>query len=359
MQSKSSAPSERGESKRHYKIKREADSTRGHIKSLQHRRIITGIGQWEEHIDDKTGHIFFFNPEDNTNSWGLPLRYILPEDERRDDDWEVHIQSGTFRRFYESKQEGVKTFKPPRTYAALLKTLPYFSKEFSENTKKARKYVTAFKSKELAATASRKIKLSDVLNDPIACAGFHKYLLATRAEENLLFFIACEIYKEGTFHGQRILGEKMVGTIKGQEILYEQMKKSRASLRVGLTARILKDSKLTQVKILYDRFIKDGSALWIFIPYEIRTEIEATINRYESLPLAQQNSSDLLSIFDDAKMHVYDSMMDELFPGFLTSVIERTDIDGFKSDEVLRITLLQFVLQESDPKRQTLDFSQY
>lgn len=309
--------------------------------------IVTGIPGWLQFVDPGTGRPFFINKKTKKRSWGLPLRDLLKDPKvkgpRGDDDWECHVDPKTFKRFYSSKQHKKLQWKVPHVYGYFLSERPFFSDSYVAECLKTRNnnVIKNTKGEATGSNMTKMIKLTDIIQNNITCAAFHRFLLASHAEENLLFFGAVELFNFGEWKGMKVLGVEMKKVQQkpgdkefdeGKNMLQAQLAKSHASTRIGMLQKpkTLKE----EAQIIYDKFLAENSELWVCHSQQQQTKILNEIND-------ATDTTDLRGIFDDAQTEVYESMIDDLFPRFLKLAMDEDQLKSFETDEILRATVLE------------------
>jgi len=338
MSSKKSSKSSSKGSKRNLDPELESIPTKVEKKG---KAVITGIPYWYEYVDETSGRPFFRHKLSKERRWGIPLRDVLKHPLMKgppgEDDWECHVDPKTFRRFYSSKMYKKLQWKVPHLYSTTVGKLPFFKDEYvkqrlAERNRKIIERNDGVTAREII----KNITLLDALDNNTTCAAFHRFLVASYAEENLLFCGAVEIFEKGKWKGMKVLGVEMKNALdadldEGTDMLQKQLAATRASFRLGLEVK--PKSMKDEAKIIYDKFVKADSDLWVCVSEEIKSEIEKAIEESD-------DTTDLRSVFETAKTQVYDNMIEELFPRFITLALDEDELTGFTSDEILRATLL-------------------
>lgn len=378
--------------------------------------VVTGIGNWLEVRDNQDKFLYFYNEKTKLFSHKLPLQELLRPGSAIEkapqrvpgsqfsaasavvDDWVVQLDPYTgFKKFFRSESRCIAQYRMPDEYAAALRTLPYFSEGAMHHTKYKSKLLSNEKLVEKAqesmieqveissADVLDELPLADVLQHPTTCAGFHRYLVAIYAEENLMFFGACEIFEKGIWHGQTVLGGstrrngpqvKLPGSSpeqpapsksrgarinavvrnrrdqaskflnlrprleEGQETLYNQLQTTRASIRMGLTstdgALMPLESMKARAMVIYEKFMRTGCDLWVCVSDSLCKQIQKRIDT------ADENTN-LLGLFTQAQSEVYENMMVAMYPDFAKAVVDRVKVENFSNDEVVKTTLIDLV----------------
>uniref|UniRef100_A0A7S3PGE6 WW domain-containing protein n=1 Tax=Aplanochytrium stocchinoi TaxID=215587 RepID=A0A7S3PGE6_9STRA len=333
------------------KNSKSSESKKGHdseqadlttVKTNSKGAVITGIPYWTEYIDEKTGRAFFLHKLTKKRSWGLPLKDVLKDPRMKgpsgDDDWECHIDPKTFKRFYRSKMYKKLQWKMPHIYGTTVGRLPYFSDEYVKERLAARNNKIVEKNDGITAQAvMKKVSLLDAIENNVVCAAFHRFLVATYAEENLLFYGAVEVFDKGEWKGMKTLGVEMKNAMsnnldEGSDMLQQQLKASRASMRMGMMEK--PKTMKAEAGVIYDKFLQSDSELWVCVSEGSKQEIIKQITE-------ATDTTDLRGIFDSAQEQVYESMIEALYPRFITIEMKEDSCKGFEADEVVRATLLQ------------------
>ncbi|GBG32539.1 Regulator of G-protein signaling 5 [Hondaea fermentalgiana] len=346
-----------------------ASSTDGDAAPKRINGVQTGVGFWWQVCDDATGRFFFYHSKTKKVSWSLPLRDAVPEEEVHglgnklaDSDWTMSIDPQTGKKFYESKKINRIQWKPPLMYRPRLMKLPYFQERrvslaAEEPVPKARVSMPKLKRQASIETIINSISIESVLDDSTSCSAFHRYLVSVHAEENLLFWATCEVFRLGKWKGMKTLGIRAGGVPahdsdaevdaedvdaeadhdeedEGEQQLQEQLERTRASVRIGLPvdgARSLNQ----EARTIYDRFIRPGAPLEICIDAQAGQRIIHRIN-------AGDVNRELFLL---AQEEVLRNMEEDLLPRFLQTVFsDDNEVVGqgefiFSSDEVVRRAL--------------------
>jgi len=320
----------------------------------------TGIASWFLMVD-ANGQFYFFDAKAKKTAWGLPLRDMISEDEKLPhsrhgaDDWVCCVDPGSGKKFYQSEKYGRLQWTPPMIYRARLADIPFFQMERVELKSEETTQFDEVKKPTLSRIDSllallEKISIEDVLKNSVTCSAFHRYLVAVHAEENLLFWGQCESFRTGAWFGMQILGinnpeKRKTLTLKdkkpeefpedeildeGQEQLVQQLEKTRASVRMGLTDK--RQSLGREARQIYDKFIRPKAEMEICIDSKAAERLLIRVTRGDI-------DKDM---FVEAQEEVLRNMEEDLLPRFLKSALsEEEEIVGtgeltFKTDEVVR-----------------------
>jgi len=332
--------------------------------------VPTGVGSWYQMLDDDSGRFFFYNAKTKKVSWGLPLRDIVTDAELASpyarhgkDDWECCIDAQSGKKFYQSKKINRIQWQPPLVYRPRLMKLQFFADRRVSTVGEepvAKVSTPVLRRQASLQTLMNHISIESVLEDSTCCSAFHRYLVSVHAEENLLFWAACEVFRLGSWKGMKTLGIREGGVVdtkgddtdddideedahaqvvhdeedEGQMMLQDQLARTHASVRIGMP--IGDERSLSQeARTIYDRFIKPGAPMEICIDAQsgkgiIRCITSGKVDR---------------TLFHVAQEEVLRNMEEDLLPRFLAVALSE---DGetvgqgefiFESDEVVRRAL--------------------
>lgn len=252
------------------------------------------------------------------------------------DDWQCYVDTKNLRRCYRSKSLQKIQHKVPKAYRGTIGRIPFFTDEFviarlNEFLKAAALPVGV--SPIVADQVTEVVGVRDVIENDTCCASFHRFLVSTYAEENLLFIAAVELFKNGEWKGMKVLGEQgNAEDSSDRAMLSKQLKAARSSVRLGFEESISHHKKADAMKI-YDRFLVDNAPLWVCVDDKTAKEVEERLN------LATK-STNLEDVFDDAKAQVIQGMTEELLPRFLRAALGQGCEKGFESTVTLEQSLI-------------------
>ena len=312
--------------------------------------VPTGVGKWQQMYDEDTGRFFFFDKETKATNWGLPLKEVMPEAMRMphskvgESDWVMCIDPQSGKKFYQSVKISKVQWTPPLMFRAAISKLPYFNKRVSIIGAQPIVNVSAPAPAEAQANPMAHIEqmtIDKVLGDSQTCAAFHRFLVASLAEENNMFWGAAEVYRVGKWKGMTVLGQRsdetMSGDDEGDMLLQEQFARTRASVRIGFTAPARPPAS-EEARLIYDKFLKPNAEMEVCVERKVA---DAVLNRIQSKVEDKRRE-----IFIEAQRNVEKNMAEDLLPRFLRCALGEGDQSigsgekAFTSDAVVREALV-------------------
>jgi hypothetical protein len=146
---------------------------------------------------------------------------------------ECHIDTTSARRYFTSPKRKRVQWTVPLNYRGPLKRIPFFNEDWEPKATPVESVMESEHEEEavaeeddgsftIAAPAAirtnmeldqllKSITMKQVLDDDAVCAGFHRFVVANLAEENLLFWGACEVFTKGEWKGMKVLGVTKYG----------------------------------------------------------------------------------------------------------------------------------------------------
>jgi len=304
--------------------------------------VKTGIKSWFQVYDERNNRFFDYDSKHDHVSWGLPLRdgvalSKIPEGSKiGSDDWECYVDVEAGKLFYKSVKYNKIQWGMPLLYKGFLANNEYFKRprvSIAESSKVNVGGGPSLKRQDSVHTISAKISISDILEDDVACAAFHRFLMASHAEENLLFWGASEIFRKRVWKGMKMVGvgDDSEMDNEGIQMLQSQLVKSRASVKIGLPP--VPVAAIDEARIIYDRFLKQDTKMEVCVDRKVANAVKENID-------AGNMMSDR-SVFVRAQEEVLRVMESDLLPRFLEmSLADHPDFQSdYTADEVVKQTL--------------------
>jgi hypothetical protein len=291
--------------------------------SLTENKVVgvqTGISGWYQMYDDESGKYFFYNKSTKKTAWGLPLRDVLPEAERNphnkagSSDWVVCVDPMSGKKFFQSNKIKRVQWTVPLLFKQYLDPLPYFAIQKRVSmvgaTPQPGVATPMLKRQPSMNSLLSSIHIEDVLEDSQACAAFHRFLVASHAEENILFFGAAEVYRKGEWKGMKVIGEQSESVKddeeEGEAMLRQQMLQTRASVRLGFQPTNVRSAQARQI---YDKFLKQDAPMEICVERKVAEKVLDMINSSEE--------DEDRTMFLQVQEEVLRNMGEDLLPRFL------------------------------------------
>jgi hypothetical protein len=271
----------------------------------------------------------------------------MPHSKVGESDWVMCIDPQSGKKFYQSVKISKVQWTPPLMFRAAISKLPYFNKRVSI----VGALPVASVSAPAPATAPvnamahlEQMTISKVLGDSQTCAAFHRFLVASLAEENIMFWGAAEVYRVGKWMGMTMLGQRndatMSGDDEGEMLLEEQFARTRASVRIGYTAPARPPAS-EEARLIYDKFLKPNAEMEVCVERKVA---DAVFNRIQSKVDDKRRE-----IFVEAQRNVEKNMAEDLLPRFLRCALGEGDQSigsgdkVFTTDAVVREALMRLV----------------